>query len=197
MFRNEADVRLAVVDQASFSFQLAGFCTAILGHREALHDQERSQNKSVWQVFAKGEYGHRAANDCRHRADLAEINRTGDLLQLEQRHILLHESHDRDQKDDQHRRLKHLRDRPRTLKVDGKRQGKQRTGLQTSQTKTPYRRPPAMLLRYAFAPRIALRALPQLTFIVGQYWMQIPSQCSMLIDTTCHAHETPSSLDRM
>ena len=45
------------------------------------------------------------------------------------------------------------------------------------------RRPPAMLLRYAFAPRIALRALPQPTLIVGQYWMPIPGQCSMLIDS--------------
>jgi hypothetical protein len=40
-----------------------------------------------------------------------------------------------------------------------------------------------MLLRSAFAPRIALRALPQPTFIAGQYWMPIPGQCSMPIDT--------------
>jgi hypothetical protein len=40
-----------------------------------------------------------------------------------------------------------------------------------------------MLLRCAFAPRIALRALPQPTLVVGQYWMPIPGQCSMLIDT--------------
>jgi Putative PD-(D/E)XK family member, (DUF4420) len=39
-----------------------------------------------------------------------------------------------------------------------------------------------MLLRYAFAPRIALRALPKPTLIVGQFWMPIPGQCSMLID---------------
>jgi AraC-like DNA-binding protein len=43
-----------------------------------------------------------------------------------------------------------------------------------------------MLLRYAFAPRIALRALPQPTFIVGQYWMPILGQCSMLIDNQPH-----------
>jgi hypothetical protein len=40
-----------------------------------------------------------------------------------------------------------------------------------------------MLLRCAFAPRIALRALPQITFIMGQYWMPIPGQCSMLNDS--------------
>jgi hypothetical protein len=39
-----------------------------------------------------------------------------------------------------------------------------------------------MLLRYAFAPRIALRALPQTISMVGQYWMPMPGQCSMLID---------------
>jgi hypothetical protein len=51
-----------------------------------------------------------------------------------------------------------------------------------------------MLLRYAFAPRIALRALPQPTFTVGQYWMPIPGQCSMLIDSSERREWFPAGL---